>query len=143
MSAVNSLTTLSLDEYLNLDELKKERKKLLKATGKKAISDPFSAIGVSVVTAASQIGTNLHASASPGVPVDETAERRSELRRLKLADGRNERTKNTFQGHSGLIPDVAHAAKNMYNLGRGAAEGVTRTGVDVTQMTQAYRRVGD
>lgn len=144
MSAVNPLTPLSLDlrtdEYLNIDELKNEKKKLTKMT--KVFSDPFSVIGTSVVTAAGQYGTNSQA-ASPNVNVDDIAECRNELRRLKVADGRSESTKKMFKGHGGgFIPDVAHAAKNIFDLGRDAADGATRTEIDVTQMTLAYGRIG-
>lgn len=126
------------DEYLNLDELKNEKKKLTKIT--KVFSDPFSVIGASVVTAASQRGTNSQA-APPNV--DDIVECRNELRRLKVADGRSAGTKKTFKGHSGAITDVAHVAKNIFDLGRDAADGASRKEIDVTRMTEAYGRIGN
>ena len=126
------------DEYLELCELKRESKKIIEAGGKDIADNNFMAFATSVVNTGYKAGTNLHAA----IPfVNEIAVHRNELRMLKRARRKREMAKNKYQGHGSSL--VAQIASTTVNLARNAVEGIARQDVNVNEMNDAYRRVGD
>jgi hypothetical protein len=129
---------LRTDEYLELYELKSESEKLVEAAGKDMANNPLVAFGTSVVNGACKTGTSLHGA----MPlVNKIAVHRNELRMLKRGDGKREVTKKKYDGFG--LSFVAQFTSNTLNFARNAAEGLTRSEVDVTQQTKAYEKIRD
>ena len=125
------------DEYLELYELKEEEDKLVEAAGKDMADNRLQSAATSIVNSACKTGTNLHAS-TPFV--NKVAVHRNELRMLKRWDEKRVISKGKYNGVFGF---AAQVASNTVNLARNTVEGVLRSDVDVTAMTNAYGRISD
>jgi hypothetical protein len=134
---------LLIDSYLDLDRLKIEADKALKAAGNDMGTNVIMKTGTFVVNSACKAGTAVHATLGKAEAVH-----RNELRMLKRLDAAREKAKEE-QGIFRIIPGgrwLSQLTSNTWQLTRNAVDGTIGGGVDpadVTKMENAYRRVGE